>query len=331
MTTTQNRQIQLAQFGGPEVLELVSSPMPSPAKGKVLLKTIAAGVNFSDILRRRNTYFMPTPLPYVLGAEAVGEVIGLGEDVVHLTIGTRVLAILPHGGAYATHIVADAAYCIPLPPGIDAAAATAIFVQGTTAFLILHEVIQHLAGKTLLIHAAAGGVGSILVQLAKLAGATVIGTASTTDKLNFITELGADAAINYTLPDWPQAVIAANQGQKVDVVLEMVGGEVFSQSFDCLEKGGTLLVYGAASGIQGYKPSEHFVNESHQLLSFNLAWFIQHRMEQWQAALGAMIGLLADQKIHISSTHRFHFTEAAAAHAAIENRTSQGKVVLQFD
>lgn len=324
------RQVQLAAYGEANQLQVTETLIPVPGIGELLLKMETAGVNYADILRRRNTYFMPTPLPYVLGSEAVGRVVSIGEGVSQSQFqqDQRILAILPAGGGYADYVIANAQYCIPLPPHLDPKAATAIFVQGSTAHLILHQIAGTIEGKTVLIHAAAGGVGSLLVQLAKLAGAKVIAAASSDEKLAVARKFGADEIVNYSGTDWPTKAIAANQGEKVDLILEMVGGDIYTQSFDCLKTGGTMIVYGAASGEKGIKHSEHFVDENHQLLSFNLAYFIQHKMEAWQASLGAMIGLIAEGKVKVQVDHTFPLNEVVSAHQQLESRLTTGKVVL---
>lgn len=320
------KQIQIVAYGGPEVLTLVETEEPTAGDGELLIQVEAAGVNFSDVLRRRNTYFMPTPLPYVLGAEAVGKVVGAGSEA--FPEGSRVLAILPQGGGYAEYLSVPAQYCVPLLPHINPMSACALFVQGSSAHLMLHQIAGPLSGKSVLVHAAAGGLGSLLVQLAKREGAQVIATASSPEKLAFAQSLGADAGVNYTEADWPQRIVEANGGKKVDLILETVGGEIYSQSFACLKTGGSMIVYGAASGEKGLVHSEHFVDESHNLLSFNLAHFIQNKPEQWQASQGAMIGLLAEGKIRVEVEHSYPLSEAAKAHRHLESRQTSGKVVL---
>lgn len=319
-------------YGTPTVLTMIDTAVPKPQAGEILLKVEAVGVNYSDVLRRKNTYFMPTPLPYILGAEAVGEIVGLGEGVnaPPFQIGSRVLAILPNGGGYSEYIAAQAQFCVPLPPNIDAEAASAIFVQGSTAHLMLHHVAKDVKGKSILIHAAAGGVGSLLVQLAKLAGAsTIIATGSSDEKLNVALALGANAAVNYSEKNWTDRVLEANQGQKVDIIFEMVGGDIYSQSFECLAGGGTMIVYGAASGQKGIMHSEHFVDENQTVTGFNLAYYIQNKMSVWQESLGAVIGLLAEGKIRVHVGQTFALTEAAKAHEQLESRKTTGKIVLK--
>ncbi len=328
--TTVMKQIQMAEYGPSDVLQVIETNTPSPKAGELLLRNRAAGVNYSDILRRKNTYFMPTPLPYVLGVEVVGEVIGRGADVSSEAFpdSTRVLAILPYGGGYAEYAVAPAQYCVPLPPNLDDKAATAIFVQGTTAHLLTHRVARDISGKTVLIHAASGGVGSLLVQFCRQAGARVIAASSSDAKLQYASELGADLQVNYARPNWTQTLIEQNQGERVDCIFEMVGGSVFEDCIDALKPGGSIITYGAASGERGCIHSERFVDENQHLLSFNLAYHMQHQFEDWQQSLGAVIELMASEQLRIRTEHTFPLAEAAAAHAAVEARATAGKVVL---
>jgi len=325
------QQVQFNAYGTPEVLQLLEVDMPQPQTGELLIRIEAAGVNYSDVLRRKNTYFMPTPLPFVLGAEAVGNVVDIGGGTeTHLKIGDRVLAMLPYGGGYAEYVAVAAQYCIPLPPHVDSDAATAIFVQGSTAHLILDEKAGDVRGKSVLVHAAAGGVGSLLVQLAKLVGAKkVIAAASSDEKLATARHLGADAAVNYSNSGWAKEVIAANDGNKVDLILEMVGGDIYAQCFECLAAGGKVVVYGAAGGQKGFVHSEHFVDESQSVEGFNLAFFIQHKMQKWQESLGAVIGLVAEGKLKVNVKDIFPLREVALAHTLLEGRLTTGKVVLK--
>ena len=323
------KQISVTQYGPANVLDVVETSIPEPGAGEILLKVTAIGVNYSDVLRRRNTYFMPTPLPYVLGSEAVGEVVKRGKEVANpYPIGSKVLAILPAGGGYAEYVTADAQYCIPLPPPVDDRSATAIFVQGTTAHLLVHQTAKDVAGKTVLIHAASGGVGSLLVQLAKLAGATVIAAGSSKKKLEVAQSLGADLIVDYSMPNWTDALIEQNHGELVDFVFEMVGGTIYETCIKVLKPGGSIIAYGAASGQPGCIPSERFVDKNQHLLSFNLAHFIQHETEKWQTSLGAMVDLIASGQVSVLSPNAYPLAEAATAHADLEARKTSGKVVL---
>ncbi|WP_020606574.1 quinone oxidoreductase family protein [Spirosoma spitsbergense] len=320
------KQVQFDQYGSPDVLTLVEAPIPQPNPGEVVIKVQAIGVNYSDTQRRRNMYFQLTPLPFVPGTEAVGQVVAVGDGVNEPYLpGATVLAILPGGGGYAEYALAPAAYCIPLPPGIDANTATAIFVQGSTAQLLISQVAKDLKDKTVLINAAAGGVGSLLVQLAKMHGARVIAASSLDVKLTVAKSLGADETVNYSRPNWREQV---NNGNGVDWVFETVGGSVYTESIKCLTKGGTLFIYGCASGEVGQVNPEYFVDENINQLGFNLAFHITTQPQRWQEALGTVIGLIAQGKLKIDITSRFALADAAEAHRQIEARQTTGKVVL---
>jgi NADPH:quinone reductase len=327
--TNKMKQVQFSQYGTPNVLKLIETDIPQPKTGEVLIKIEAIGVNYSDTLRRRNKYFQATPLSYILGSEAVGKIVSIGEGVSEpYVIGTTVLAILPFGGGYSEYVSAIAQYCVPLPPNIDAKTATAIFVQGSTAQLMISQVAQNLKDKTVLINAAAGGVGSILVQLAKLNGAKVIAASSSDDKLNIAKVNGADEIINYSNPNWSEKVKQANDGKGVDIAFEMVGGEVYNETIKSLAQGGHLIVYGCASGVQGNIHPEHFVDENISQSGFNLAFYINTKMPVWQEALGTIIGLIGQGQLKISTPKTFALKDVAEAHRQIEARQTTGKVVL---
>ncbi|WP_228527502.1 quinone oxidoreductase family protein [Pararhodonellum marinum] len=327
--TKSMKQVVFQEFGKPEVLNTVEVAIPQAGPGEVIVKIHASGINFSDSLRRRNAYFQPTPLPYVLGSEAAGEIVAVGEGVkAPFQLGTMVLAILPYGGGYSEYVTALAQYCIPLPESIDPKSATAIFVQGSTAQLMVSQLAGKMEGKTALVNAAAGGVGSLLVQLLKLQGAKVIAACSTTEKLAFATKLGADAGVNYTTPNWSQSLLDFNSEKQVDVVFEMVGGEVYNESLKCLKPGGKLIVYGCASGIQGHIHPEYFVDHSLSQFGFNLAYQIGNHMGIWQEQMGKVIQLMAEGKLEIATSHSFSLDQAAEAHRQLENRNTTGKVIL---
>jgi NADPH:quinone reductase len=310
--TNKMKQVQFNQFGTPDVLKLIETDLPKPKMGEVLIKIEAIGVNYSDTLRRRDKYFQPTTLPYILGSEAVGKIVSIGESVSEpFAVGSTVLAILPFGGGYSEYVVAIAQYCVPLPPNIDAKTATAIFVQGSTAQLMISQVAQNLKEKTVLINAAAGGVGSILVQLAKLNGAKVIATSSSDEKLNVSKTNGADEIINYSNPNWSEKVKQANDGKGVDIAFEMVGGEVYNETIKSLAQGGHLIVYGCASGVQGHIHPEHFVDENISQSGFNLAFYISTKMPIWQEALGTVIGLIAQGQLKIETPKTFELKDVA--------------------
>lgn len=324
------KQITIHEYGDADVLKVAEVEQPRPGPGEVLIKVEAAGINFSDILRRQNRYVFPTPLPFVLGAEAAGTIIELGEGVDHpaLVPGGKALAALANGGGYSEFVVAPAQFCVPLPPSMPADVATGIFVQGTTAHMMMHHVAHAIEGKSILVHAASGGVGSLLAQLGKLGGATVIGATSSAAKMEKALSLGADAVVNYTEESWAQQVIEANQGRPVDLIFDPVGGDIFDQSLDALAPLGQIIGYGDASGKFGSSGVGRFIDANFTLSGFNLGIQIEQNTAAWQASLGAVIGLVAQGQLTVSIDHRFQLTEVAAAHRAIEARQTTGKVVL---
>src|SRR5215210_223947 len=233
------RAIQQEEFGGPEVLELVDLPTPEPGQGEVLIRVTRAGLNFADTHQRTNSYLAKASLPLVPGAE----VAGVREDS-----GERVVALCGTGG-YAEYATAPAAMTFPIPDGLDDATALALMLQGLTAWHLYRTCARIAPGESVVVHAAAGGVGSLAVQLGHPLGAgRVIATASTQEKRDLALELGADAAVDGAPEGLAERLQEANLGRRVDVVFEMAGGEVFEQSMAALAPFGRMVTYGIASG-----------------------------------------------------------------------------------
>src|SRR5436190_23948982 len=232
------RAIQIEEFGGPEVLQVVDLPVPEPGAGEVLIRVDHAGMNYADTHQRTNDYLASYDLPLVPGAE----VVGVREDT-----GERVVALSGMGG-YAEYATAPAALTFPVPDGVDDATALAVLLQGLTAWHLYRTSAKLAPGESVVVQAAAGGVGSLSVQLARPLGAgRVIATASSPPKRELALELGADVAIDASADDMKERLEEANGGRKVDVVLEMAGGEVFDQSLAALAPFGRLVAYGIAS------------------------------------------------------------------------------------
>jgi NADPH2:quinone reductase len=201
------KQIIVNEFGGPEKLILHDVPMPSAGDGQIVIKVEASGVNFSDGMQRRNKYVFPVSLPYLPGFEVSGIVTELGKGVENISVGDRVVAMLPSGGGYSQYAVTASYLAAVIPPTISAPESLALQVQGLTAYLMLKDGAKLQSGQTVLIHAAAGGVGTLLVQIAKQMGAgKIIATASNVEKLAVAESLGADELINYTESDWAQKI-----------------------------------------------------------------------------------------------------------------------------
>lgn len=314
------KAIRMHEFGSANVLRLEDIEKPVPAADEVLIKVNVAGLNYSDIARRRGSYLADLSLPYVPGLEAAGTIEATGSDVRTFKTGDRVLAIM-NGGGYAEFVTAKVPQLYPIPDELGFAESTALLVQGMTAVGLLREAT---AGQSILIHAAAGGVGSLLVQLAKFKGLKVIGTASNSEKLQKIVSLGGDLAINYTESDWSEQVQQAVGTRGVDIVIEMVGGEIVQKNLELLAVNGTMWVYGSASG-EDYKLSVL------DLLDKNLIvrgyWLTLEPPERRAEFAAELLEHVREKRLQITVTE-YPLEKAGDAHRAIEGRKTTGKVVL---
>jgi NADPH2:quinone reductase len=314
------KAIRIHEFGGADNLRVDEIEKPTPGAGEVIIKTAAAGVNFADTMLREGKYLFRPELPFIIGFEAAGTIEEIGADVKNWQTGQRVLA-MNRGGGYAEYVAADAKTLVPIPENLSFGEATALLVQGLTALGLLADLK---AGQTILIHAAAGGVGSLLVQLAKLKGAKVLGTASSAEKLEKAANLGADTGINYTESDWTQQVLQATEGKGADLIIEMVGGEVGEKNFECLAVGGTMTVYGAASGEDFQISALSLLAKMQTVKGYNLNLESRENMAKYTGELMALIG---EKKLQVT-VQEFPLEKAADAHKAVEGRKTTGKVVL---
>ncbi len=322
------RAIRINEPGGPEVLRLEDVETPRPGLGQVLIKVEVAGVNYADTGIRTGMMFGPhqTELPMTPGFEVAGTIAALGEGVEGLAEGARVAAVLESGG-YAEYAVAPAETIVEVPEEVDFhAASSALLVQGITAYGVLHDAGQLEKGESVLVQAAASGVGSLAVQFAKLAGAgTVIGTAGSAGKRDLTLSLGTDHAIDYGRDDWTEQLLEATGGKGVDIVLESVGGKIAEQAFGCLAPLGRLVMFGAASGQPMPPPDLMQMNIKGQSLSgFGGPWL---RPGRARAARQEISNYLQNGDLQTSGPS-FPLAEAAEAHRAIESRATTGKVIL---
>jgi NADPH:quinone reductase len=321
------KAIRIHETGGPEVMRLEEVETPTPKEGEVLIKVAAAGINYADLAQREGAYLTRTRTPMTLGAEVAGTVTALGQGVSVPAEGGRVVAFA-EGGGYAEYAVAKTAMVIPIPPNLDFEHAAAFPVQGLTAYQLLRESAHIEAGESVLVHAAAGGVGTLAVQLARLMGAgTVVGTASNASKLDLVRRLGADAAINYSEADWFEQVKKATSGQGADIILEMVGGEVAEQSLQCLAPFGRMVVFGAASGKIVQFSGIQLMYKNQAIIGYWLTSQLR-RIDRIAAATRELMQYLASGKLEIIVGQTFPLAEAAEAHRAIAERRTVGKVVL---
>jgi len=318
------RAVQVQSFGGPEALELVELPVPAPRAEEILIRVTRAGINFADTHQREDSYLSKSELPLVLGSEVAGTVErGAGE----LEEGRRVVALLS-GGGYAEYAAAPLATTFPLPDGLDESAALALLIQGLTAWHLYRTAARLRAGESVVVVSAAGGVGSLAVQLAKPFGAgTVIAMASSQEKRRTALSLGADQAIDSGAEDLGAALLAANGGERVDVVLEMAGGRVFEGAFGALAPFGRLVVYGIAGREQNEVATGGLMRGSKAVVGFWLRHCLA-RPDMLEEPLRDLFERAARGELKPLIGGTYPLAEAGRAHAELESRRTSGKLLL---
>jgi NADPH2:quinone reductase len=312
------RAIRITEFGGPEVLTLADVPEPEPGPGQFLVEVSRAGVNYADTHQAENTYLSRTTLPHIPGAEIVGRT---GD-------GRRVVAMVT-GGGYAERAVADSALAFDVPDAVDDVAALAVVVQGATAWVLLRRTVHLEPGESVVVHAAAGGVGSIAVQLAKIWGAgRVIATASSPDKQKLAVDLGADVAVDADAPDMKAALREANGGRPVDVVLDMTGGRITDESLAALAPFGRLAFYGMANR----QPPTPVAPASLLSRSTTVAgMWLPHAFRipgLVSRAMTELFDLVAAGRLRAVAGGEYPLSEARRAHEDLRARRTVGKLVL---
>jgi len=313
------RAIQITEFGGPEVLTPVELPSPTPRDGQEVLTVSAVGVNYADTHQAENSYLAPATLPLVPGAEAVGTTAD----------GRRVVALL-EGGGYAEQAVAWSPLLFDVPDGVDDAAALSLVLQGTTAWHILRTSAHLAEGESVVVHAAAGGVGTLAVQLAKQWGAgRVIAVASSESKRDLALSLGADVAVDARETNLKEALEQANGGRKVDVVLEMVGGRTFDASLAALAPFGRLVTYGMASR-EAPEPvtAGQLLRRSRGVLGFWLAHCMAAPDRYLDGPMAEMLDMVQRGELRPVIGGTYPLSEARRAHEDLRSRRTTGKLVL---
>jgi NADPH:quinone reductase len=319
------KALRIHKYGGPEVLTLEEIPVPEPKAGEARVKIEAIGVNYIDIYQRTGLY--PVKTPFTLGTEGAGIVDAAGPDVTEVKIGDRVgYAMIP--GSYAEYAIVPAARLVTIPSNIEARSAAALMLQGMTAHYLTHSTYALKQGDTALIHAAAGGAGLLLIQIAKQLGATVIGTVSTEAKAKLAKEAGADHVILYTQADFLAEVKKLTDGRGLDVVYDSVGQTTFDKSLDCLRPRGYLVLFGQSSGpVPPFDPGKLAAKGSLFLTRPSLAHYTLERAELLQRA-NDIFNWTAAGKLKVRIDKTFPMAEAAEAHRQMEGRKTTGKVLL---
>ncbi|HEV2828416.1 MAG TPA: quinone oxidoreductase [Pyrinomonadaceae bacterium] len=319
------KAIQVAVVGGPEVLTLVDLPVPDPKPNEALVQIKAAGVNFIDVYFREGRY--PAPLPFINGQEAAGLVVAVGADVTRLRLGDRV-AYTGVLGSYAEYAAVPADRLVRIPDELDFDQAAAAMLQGMTAHYLSHSTYPIRSGETALIHAAAGGVGLLLVQMAKLLGARVIATAGSEVKAQLARDAGADEVIIYTEQDFETETRALTDGQGVHVVYDGVGKDTFARDLKVLRPRGYLVLFGGASGaVPPFDLLELTKHGSLFVTRPSLQHYVATREELEQRS-NDVFGMIGAGKLKLRIHKKYPLEDVRQAHHDLEGRKTTGKLLL---
>jgi NADPH2:quinone reductase len=310
------KAIQISEFGGPDVMQVVELPDPEPADGQIVVDVARAGVNFADTHVTRNDYLAKQELPLVPG----GEVAGTTPD------GRRVAALLANGG-YAQKVAVPESWLVPVPDGVSDDVAAGLLLQGLTAHALVHRCARLQPGEAIVVEAAAGGTGSLAVQLAKRAGGRVIGLASSPDKRQLAERLGADVTVDSGASDLREAILAANGGEQVDAVLQMSGGEAFEQQLRTLAPFGRMVTFGIASREENQVRTGHLMRNSRAVIGFWLMHLIPRR-DEVRAMIEDLLQAVLAGELEVVTGGIYPLAEAARAHEDIAARRTQGKLLL---
>lgn len=317
------KAVRIYSRGGPEVMSLEDVEVPQPGEGQALIKVAAAGVNQADVGQRNGQYPNLIPLPAILGYEVAGTVAATGPGVPGLREGMRVMSHVE--GGYAEYVLAQAGETTQIPDAVSFEQAAALPIQGQTAYLMLAKATRLAQGESVLVHAAAGGVGALAVQLARLMGArVVIGTGRTDEELSFVSGLDAGPALDLRSPDWVAQVRQITRGRGVDIVLDSIGGDIMQPSLASLAPFGRLVVFGSLSGQSSGMAAQQLIGGCQSVIGFNTPLY---SLGEKAEANRALLDHVAAGKLRVA-VRTFPLEEVARAHEMLERGGSRGKVVL---
>lgn len=319
------KAIVVQETGGPDVLQIEEVESPEPGAGEARIRVEAAGLNFIDVYNRTGSY--PMDPPFTPGREAAGVVDAVGDGVSEVEVGDRVGFVM-HPGSYAEEAVVPAGSLVPIPDDVDLETAAACLLQGLTAHYLAVTTYPIQEGDTALVHAAAGGVGHLLVQIVKLRGGTVIGTVSTEEKAELARGYGADHIIRYTEKDFEAETERLTDGAGVEVVYDSVGKDTFHKSLSCLKKRGYMVLYGASSGpVEPIDPQILNRGGSLFLTRPSLGHYVDERHELMERSRD-LFGWISSGELEVRIDRSFPLADAGSAHEYIEARKTKGKVLL---
>ena len=320
------KAVVFSEVGGPDVLKLADVPKPEVRPGMALIKVEAIGVNFADTRFRQGTYVVKPKLPDIPGMEAAGVVEAVGDGVTGIVPGMRVAAFTVK--SYAEYCQAPASMVIPLPDFVSFADGAAFPIQVMTAYHMLHTADSIGPGRTVLVHSAAGGVGIVAVQLAKVAGARVLGTVSSDAKADLVRAHGADAVINYVSHTFADEVLKLTQDRGVDLILDAVGKPTFEEGLRCLAPFGHLILYGRAGGPTDPLNVATLSAKSQKVSGFMVPTVTRNFPEATRDSAERCFALMREGRLKLHIGRTFALAEAADAHRFLESRASTGKLVL---
>jgi NADPH2:quinone reductase len=319
------KAIQVKKNGGPEVLEFVDLPIPQPQPNEAVVKIQAAGVNFIDVYFREGRY--PAPLPFIPGQEAAGVVVAVGDDARSVAVGDRV-AYCAVQGSYGEYAAVPADRLVKIPEDVTEREAAAAMLQGMTAHYLAHDTYRLKKGETALIHAAAGGVGLLLVQMAHNIGVRVIATVSTEEKATLAKAAGADETILYGDADFEAETKRLSGGKGVDVIYDSVGKNTFEKGLNVLRPRGMMVLFGASSGaVPAFDPIRLSEKGSLYLTRPALGHYIATKREL-QLRAGSVFSMIRNRNLNLRIEHVYPLEQAAQAHRDLEGRKTTGKLLL---
>ncbi|WP_374989513.1 quinone oxidoreductase (plasmid) [Priestia megaterium] len=325
------KAVVINEFGGPEVLKYINIDIPSINPDQVLIRVEATSVNFADIQTRQGKYHAAGKPPIIPGLDAAGIIEAVGSNVQSLKVGQRVIAF-PKTGSYAEYIVADENLTFVLPDNVNFHTAAASPIVSFTAYKLLADVGRVQPGETVLIHAAAGGIGTTAIQLAKILGAgRVIGTVGSEKKIATALEAGADHVICYEKEDFVKKVNELTNDQGAHIILDSISGKVAEKSLDCLAMYGRLVNFGNASGDIGQFVTKDLHASCRAVLGFSLGTTRNNRPELLRETAARIMDYLAEERLDIMVGKRFSIEEVPEAHRLVESRQSTGKVLLEIN
>ncbi|XP_023741851.1 uncharacterized protein LOC128132252 [Lactuca sativa] len=322
------KAIRIHEHGGPEVLKWEDVQVPDPKEGEIRLKQKAVGLNFLDVYMRRGEQNLAPPLPYIPGMEGAGVVTAVGPGVTSCKVGDVVAYASPEVGSYAQERILPADLAVPVPSSVDPVDAAAAIFKGLTAHVLIHKGFKVESGHTILVHAAAGGVGSLVCQWANAIGATVIGTVSTKEKAAQAKEDGCHHVICYKEENFVDRVMEITSGKGLEVVYDSVGKDTFIGSLECLKNRGYMVLFGTASGVPEPLRVEQIAPKSlYYTFSSITEYTVENRKELLVAAQD-LFSNIAKGVLRIHLNHKYPLSQAIQAHTDLESRKTSGSVVL---